>query len=827
MRHPCRPPDNNSHGIILPCEGSPQVSQMTTISLSSQPRRNQQSVSDHARNLQTPPIPAMHAHSVVDHARGRQQSVLDHAHFLQTPPLTAMQAHSVVDHPNPQQASSLSHSVTDHAGRSESTELGQSMSNPGELVSNLDPTAACFMARDPRLVHRGECVPDLDGDWSLIQQIEAGQGSPTRSSCELWKHEAGTSQPSCIDPGPAQPVTKVSHLPNLVIETPFGQFTDKVLPTSTCKMVTLDTFNTDYFRALHNVVAAPGIRADGSQYPAFTPNFLGARVKLKHVRLKICRWRYHLRGYEHVDIVQHLEFGFPLGLQELPDLCSSQRNHGSAYNFFPHVDKFVVDEVVKGGVTGPLEKSPWWNVMVSPMMTAPKKPDSRRTVFDASFGERSLNNATPSDCYLGQPCIYTYPKIDDFRRMVLRCGEKSYMWKRDLSRFFLQIPLDPVEYSRVCFIWRGLFFFFVGLAFGLRHSGLQGQKLTDCVSWIHRRRGLETITEQMFNIVNYSDDFGGVETIHARAKESFSQLKWLLDDLGLQEAAKKAEPPSTQMTFLGVMFDSSNMTMRVPPDKLTEIKSEIGSWARKTTITKQNLQSLLGKLFWVARVIRYARVFMGRLLNQLRSMSGQPEKYKVKLAEESQKDLKWWWRYLDHFNGIQMIVEEDPFPLELEQLLDRPFELCAGDATPTGCGAWHGTQYWCRQFPIELQDPALPIHVKEFWCLIVSARLWGNYWSGRSVTIFCDNDAVVDTVNHRKPKDSKLLSLLREFLYIVVTMKFFPIVRKIGTKENFLADHISRRHDTVAANKVFNEAGLHNMEFISVPDLSFKLTEPW
>ena len=127
-----------------------------------------------------------------------------------------------------------------------------------------------------------------------------------------------------------------------------------------------------------------------------------------------------------------------------------------------------------------------------------------------------------------------------------------------MSRFFLQIHLDPVEYSRVCFIWRGLFFFFVGLAFGLRHSGLQGQKLTDCVSWIHGRRGLDTITEQMFNIVNYSDNFGGVETIHARAKESFSQLKLLLDDLGLQEAAKKAEPPSTQMTFLGVMVDSSN-----------------------------------------------------------------------------------------------------------------------------------------------------------------------------------------------------------------------------------------------------------------------------
>ena len=58
-------------------------------------------------------------------------------------------------------------------------------------------------------------------------------------------------------------------------------------------------------------------------------------------------------------------------------------------------------------------------------------------------------------------------------------------------------------------------------------------------------------------------------------------------------------------------------------------------------------------------------------------------------------------------------------------------------------------------------------------------------------------------------------------------MKFFPVVRKIGTKENHLADHISRRHDPEAAAKVFTEAGFPNMEMILVSDLSFKLTEPW
>ena len=85
---------------------------------------------------------------------------------------------------------------------------------------------------------------------------------------------------------------------------------------------------------------------------------------------------------------------------------------------------------------------------------------------------------------------------------------------------FLQIPLDPNEYHHVCMIWRGLVFFFLGLAFGLRHSGLQGQRLTDAVSWIHRRRGLETPDESMFNVVNYSDDLGGVEETKVRAFES-------------------------------------------------------------------------------------------------------------------------------------------------------------------------------------------------------------------------------------------------------------------------------------------------------------------
>ena len=55
---------------------------------------------------------------------------------------------------------------------------------------------------------------------------------------------------------------------------------------------------------------------------------------------------------------------------------------------------------------------------------------------------------------------------------------------------------------------------------------------------------------------------------------------------------------------------------------------------------------------------------------------------------------------MEHFNGVQMIVEEEPFPLELSQMLDTPYKVCAGDATPGGGGAWHGHGYPTRNpFP--------------------------------------------------------------------------------------------------------------------------------
>ena len=727
-------------------------------------------------------------------------------------------------------------------------EIDNNVIYSSQFDSNLSVDAATFV---PSLTAHQYVIgtSTAAGDLLHVQEVQAGgvgrQGSPDnelrdgitsvqrRIHGDLTKDDVEHTLPfqdeleipDMLGTAPKQ-VHKVNKLPDMVVPIPGGNFLDKVLPAPENKLVINFQFTPDYFVALHNICSMHGVRGDGTRYDGYTPNHIGARISLPHSKLKLDRWRYHLTGYENAELCQFLEFGFMLGLSSEPDLVSKSRNHGSAYAWYGYVDKFITTEVKECGVSGPIKESPWQNLVISPLMTAHKKPLARRTVFDASFGEGSLNGATPADMYMGEATKYTYPKIEDYRLMILKAGKGSFMWKRDLSRFYLQLPLDPTEYDKVAVVWRGLIFFFVALAFGLRHSGLQGQRVTDAVSWILRRLGLET-GDFFFQVCNYVDDFGGVEETLIRANEAFEALGVLLDDLGLQESIKKAVSPRQEITYLGVLFNTITMEMSVPPEKLSEVKEEIRRWSRKTTISKRDLQSLLGKLFWVSKVIRYARAFMGRLLGLLRSAAMITSCKKVKFCTEAKKDIKWWGKYLEEFNGISMIINEDPIPLSYEQLMEKPHDIMAGDATPTGGGAWHGSQYWSQPLPLFLQDPQIGIHLKEFWTLIVSAKLWGDHWTGRTVVLYCDNDSVVETTTKRKPRDPEMASLLREFLYIVVTKKFHPVIRKIESKRNEIADFLSRRYDEAGAKDIFKKFGLSNISKIVPEEKLFTLTSDW
>ena len=372
---------------------------------------------------------------------------------------------------------------------------------------------------------------------------------------EVFADDSDTGDNS-VSAKPAEPVLKTNRLDKTYfvlsqtsMNNPTMVFVDRKLPPVLEKIIPHKRFTKEYFVTLHTLVAAPG-----PAWSALTPNHRGARIPLYHSGLKVDRWRHHLLGYDDgkKEILQLVEFGFPLGLCEdpKPTLVSSLSNHGSSYNYFPWWDKFLVEGIKNGDITGGFSSCPFPEVHVSPLMTAEKKPSSRRCVFDATFGDFSLNNSTPSNLYMGQPMEFTFPRIEDFRRRILSCGRSSFIWKRDLARYFLQIPVDPLEFPRVAFIWRTELFFFTKAMFGLRNSGFNAQRLSEAVAWVHQRLGLETVEEFLFFCLVYVDDFAGCERTEHRSLQSFEALHSLLKDLGLEESLKKAHNHALQCPSL-------------------------------------------------------------------------------------------------------------------------------------------------------------------------------------------------------------------------------------------------------------------------------------
>ena len=288
----------------------------------------------------------------------------------------------------------------------------------------------------------------------------------------------------------------------------------------------------------------------------------------------------------------------------------------------------------------------------------------------------------------------------------------------------------------------------------------------------------------------------------------------LLVSLGLEEAASKASGPKTKMEYLGVEFNSVTLTKSIPPAKMAQLKDTLFTWLSKKTCTKRQLQSLCGQLLWVARCVQHSRCFISRLLAGLRTMAEQH--HKMVLTSEMLLDVVWWYTYIKDFNGVSFII--NPLKVTLSY---------AGDACKAGGGAFFESEYWSRPLPDGMLGDDPPIHLKEFYVLLISIGLWGPRFSGQAVELYCDNTAVVDVCNYQKPRDAEMSRFLREFLLLVVKYKFHPVVKKISTSDNWVADFLSRKFDEESHDTFFRKHKMSEMSRITIPDYKFTLTASW
>lgn len=352
------------------------------------------------------------------------------------------------------------------------------------------------------------------------------------------------------------------------------------------------------------------------------------------------------------------------------------------------------------------------------------------------------------------------------------------MAKVDLKSAYRSVPISKQSQRVTGLKWfinnQVTYLYDTKLPFGSKEAPGIFHRLSQAVRRMMARRG--------FTIVAYLDDFFICEDSKSKCAEALATLLQLLRKLGFYINWKKVEDPTQQIVFLGIEICSTKMQLSLPQGKLDELRSELEAFMQRKRASKQQLQSLAGKLNWAASVVYGGRVFLRHIINAFCKL--QHKTHKIRLSHETHQDIAWWHRFLETFNGKSLLLHKNPI---------TPVYT---DACTSGAGGlWEGDWFHC------CWDTDLPsasqchINEKEILAVVIAAHRWAPYWANHTVSFFADNSATVASINKCSSRNSTLLKCLRSLFWLSAIYNFRFVAHHVPGIENKEADFLSRLDD--------------------------------
>ena len=182
----------------------------------------------------------------------------------------------------------------------------------------------------------------------------------------------------------------------------------------------------------------------------------------------------------------------------------------------------------------------------------------------------------------------------------------------------------------------------------------------------------------------------------------------LLQDLGLDISEKKLCTPDTKVICLGILFNTVDKTISIPPDKLSEIMRVCHYWSEKKVVTKNQFQSQLGLLLYISKCVKPARFFLNCMLQLLRDNFVN---YHIVLTHDFFRDLVWFQTFLNSYNGITIY---DIKPLKIRIYFDACLQ---------GLGGYYDNFVYAIPIPKGFKGYNI-VHL-EMLNVFVAIKVWG------------------------------------------------------------------------------------------------------
>ena len=326
--------------------------------------------------------------------------------------------------------------------------------------------------------------------------------------------------------------------------------------------------------------------------------------------------------------------------------------------------------------------------------------------------------------------------INDIIRVRARYpGQRVFLWKVDMARWYRWIITDPKNVPYFAVQWRGKVYLDRCLSFGNSGSALAAQRFIWGVSWIYRTQipphagsynsGRNCKCSSHCDCGDnaskpYIDDVicASAEVL---ANDNFSSFLALADHLGLRLSSTPGHisPPGPVCTALGLEYDTDKNTVSLPQAKRDDLIELLKHWLDTPKAAEKDLASISGKLLQACGVIFAGRLFLNRILATKRRAARALHKT-IYLDEAFRDDVQWWLEALVLRNGVSFLVQKSTAVITLDASTTG-----WSDGSP-GIGAYN----FDRNEFISVSPPqhlhSLHINDLELLAHVLVARVWGD-----------------------------------------------------------------------------------------------------
>ena len=261
---------------------------------------------------------------------------------------------------------------------------------------------------------------------------------------------------------------------------------------------------------------------------------------------------------------------------------------------------------------------------ISPIFTRPKKDGSHRIILNL----KSLN----------KHITHHHFKMDTVLTAVRLMKPGCFMASIDLKDAYYSVSIHSDFQKYLKFSWRGQLYKFVCFPNGLAPCPRQFTKLLKPVFSSLRKLG-------HISVVHIDDTWLTSEDYNS-CVNNIAETITLLDRLGFViHPEKSILIPTQEITFLGFIFNSANMTLKLTPERALKLKTACLENLEAVTPHIRDVARLLGLMTSsfpgvMYGALHYRALEMGKTcaLKQNKGNFDRP----MTLSSEAKSDIQWW-----------------------------------------------------------------------------------------------------------------------------------------------------------------------------------------